>query len=422
VVSKQEFEEIYHGIRQLRSSLDMGMQFSKLPRNATRLDNFKSVAIKLEEILIDLRLAIRTREDPSVDTLYRSQINLRELLDDISFHDISEGIKFRISAITSRNTTPELKDFDLVLIDAAQIILRRMDEIIRGSVDQEESPGTAALRRVVPDQKLAPAMFNIVAGKIVVVKQPPQAQPDDALNVQRARDMLIDRGRDIIEALERSNSDRRIIESMRELQTELEAQDNIIELGLINIAVASVCKGAAAELPDALLGSIEGQTAGIGMYVAQFPEWQRFSENAASVELDVSDVERIGEAAQAVIDKLALEPGIADDEVPKTLTALRALIANPKLATKRSAFAVLRTVENLVAKIYQYGAEFLDKTITKTIDGVSSATSKLITASLFTVALVATAHLGGVTGKVAETAWMKTAAEIVRKQLEETTK
>ena len=185
------------------------------------------------------------------------------------------------------------------------------------------------------------------------------------------------------------------------------------------MAVERVCKGAASELPDALLGAIEGQTAGIGMYVAQFPAWQRFSENAASVELDARDVQRIGEAAQVVIDKLNLQPEIADDEVPRTLKALRALIADPAQATKRAAFAVLRTVENLVAKIYQYGADFLDKTVMKTIDGLSGAASKVIIGSLLTIALAATVNLGGVTGKVAETAWMKTAAELVRKQIEE---
>jgi len=90
--------------------------------------------------------------------------------------------------------------------------------------------------------------------------------------------------------------------------------------------------------------------------------------------------------------------------------------------TWRAAFAVLRTIENLVAKVYEYGADFLDKTVRKTLDDLSGAASKVVAGALIAIALAATANLGGVASKVAETAWMRTAAEIIKKQMEELTK
>lgn len=422
MVSEREIDELYRGVINLRNSLDTPARVGRFRRDPLLLEVLKRLLLKVEAIRLDLTFARRTREEQPDEVLYRAQADLRALLDDADFYEIARGLRFRPSPPVRENLTPELNDPKLSVTDAAEVLLRRIDDMLEHGSENTKTPSAAALKRVVPDQKLAPAMFDIVAGKIVVLKQPAQIGPNDAQNAAEARDLLAARGKTIIDALERSNCDRRIMESMRELQLELERKDNVIELGLINMAVERVCRGAAAELPDAVLGAIEGQTAGIGMYVAQFPAWQRFSENAASVELDNLDVQRIGDAAQAVIDKLALQPEIAEDEVPRTLKALRALIANPAQATKRAAFAVLRTVENLVAKIYQYGADFLDKTITKTIEGLSSAASKVIIGGLLAVALAATANLGGVTAKVAETAWMKTAAEIVKKQIEEAAK
>jgi hypothetical protein len=419
MVSEREIDELYRGIMNLRASLDLPMRNSLLRRDPIYLEAFKSISLKIESMRLDLSFARRTGERPSGEVLRQAETDLRELLDNPTFHELGRR-RFRSGPPGRENLLQELNQGDRSIIEAAQILLRRINEMSRGSSEREEKgPSSVALRRVVPEQKLAPAMFDIIDGKLVLVKQTLQARADDAVNAQRARDALLERGKGIIDALERSNCDRRVVESMRQLQTELERQDNIIELGLMNMAVERVCKGAAAELPDALLGAIDGQTVGIGMYVAQFPAWQRFSENAASVELDVADVERIGEAAQAAIDKLALQPEVADENVPKTLKALRALIANPKVASQRAAFAVLRTVENLVAKIFQYGADFLDKTITKTIEGLSTTASRVIIGSLLAVALAATANLGGITGKVAETAWMKTATEIVKKQIED---
>lgn len=419
MISVEEIDEIYRGILNIRSSIDLQLRISRLRYDPLFVESTKRVLLSLEGLRLDLNFARRAREEQPLEILLKTQDQLRDLLNDREFLTTVRGVRFRPPPPGRERITPDLNNPELSVVDAAAIILNRIDGILDQGSSRERAPGAVALRRVIPDQKLAPAMFDIVSGKIVVVKQPAKTTPEDEDNVARARDTLSARGKSIIDALEKSNCDRRIVEGMRELQVELERQDNIIELGLMNMALERVCKGAAAELPESLLGAIEGQTAGIGMYVAQFPAWQRFSENAASIDLDGSDIQRIGDATQAIIEKLAVHPDIAEEEVPRTLKALRALIANPAQATKRAAFAVLRTLENLVAKIYQYGADFLDKTATKTVDGLSAAASKTIIGSLLGLALIATANLGGVTGKVAETAWMKTAAEIVRKQIED---
>lgn len=407
----------------LITALQRSIHASKdLFNNPARSPAHKRVLLALESLRIDIRLDSSPDETVSKNVLRAVRDGLIALLNDKGFLQTTERARFRhatgrperrpeFEALIERNTD---------LYEATRIIANHFNELVESTstLDTSETD-TAVLRRVLPSQKLAPAMFDIVAGKLVVVKQAANARSDDLVNIQNARETLVSRGKNLVDAFERSNCDRRIVESLRELQEAISRQENIIELGLINLGISQICKSAKSELPEALIGALDGHTTAIGMYVAQFPEWQKFCENASFVEIDAADIALIHDAAQNIIDKFDQHPDIADAEVPKTIKALKLLIANPSTASKRAAFAVLRTIENLVAKIFQYSADFLDQTATKTIKGLSTATSKVIICTLMTLALAATTNLGSVAGKVAETQWMKTAAQIVKKQIED---
>lgn len=417
MLSDGAFRPFYFLVLGLRRSFDLPLNRSRLP--VADFDKIKEVALCFESLRIDLQAARGAENDLRFQCLKNVREKLFLLKDDPEFLEIAQRLRLRPIMQDRENGFEELREEGVSVVDGINIFLARFAEIEK----QPSTDGSAALRRVVPNQKLAPAMFDIVAGKLVLVKQVTSPLPEDRKNIQQARDALLDRGKNILEALERSNCDRRVLQSIRDLQDALGKEDNIIELGLRSLGVDRICKNAAGELPEALSGTIEGHIAGIGMYVAQHLEWQRFSENAASVELDTDDVEKIAEAAQAIINGLERNPEISDQEVPQTLKALNTLLQDPRLAKRRAAFAVLRTVENLVAKVYQYGADYIDKTATKTIDGLSGATSKVIVGAMIAVAISATTSLGGLaSGKIPESAWMRSAAEIVIKQLEKLAK
>jgi len=61
-------------------------------------------------------------------------------------------------------------------------------------------------------------MFDIANGKIVVLRQAAETHAGDAVNVERARGALLERGRGIIDAPEKPNCDRRVLEGLKELQ------------------------------------------------------------------------------------------------------------------------------------------------------------------------------------------------------------
>jgi hypothetical protein len=153
------------------------------------------------------------------------------------------------------------------------------------------------------------------------------------------------------------------------------------------------------------------------MYVGQFPEWHRFAEQAAATSLSDGDVRVIANSAADLANLLQLRPEIADPEVPRTIVALNALIRDPARATKKAAFAVLRTMENLVASAFRYGVEFLDETARLTSRDMAKAVSKALVIGVLSVALASATELMPVAVKLGEAAWMKSAAEIVERQI-----
>ncbi|WP_441252124.1 hypothetical protein AB8A28_10515 [Tardiphaga sp. 71_E8_N1_1] len=154
------------------------------------------------------------------------------------------------------------------------------------------------------------------------------------------------------------------------------------------------------------------------LFIGQFPEWSKFLENAATAHLENEDVEALRNASIEMIETLKAQPNVVDPEVPRTLSYLTQLLESPSATAKKAAFAVLRSLENFISLAFNYGAEFGQKTISKTIDGASSAASKIIIAALLTMALSSATSIGPIASKLPEMNWLQTASDIVRKQLE----
>jgi hypothetical protein len=415
LTDEELFDELYDLIQSLRSSIDLPMRLNRSmsPEHRQRL---RRLLLEIEGVRLDAMMVRPRRSGPVNDggiSLLRS--SLAALTRNDEFRAIGDETPLRLRP-SPRAVLPMEHYEGLNLTDAVSLLLERIDAADSVTATPENS--AASLRRVLPQQKLSPVMFDIIGGKLVTAPQPGLHELQDANNIQEARDALLSRGEAIIEALKQSNCDRRVIDSLREIHEAISTGDNIISLGLLNVGLSQVCKSAAAELPDALAGAIDGHSMGISLYVAQFPAWQRFAENAAAVELSADDVAQISATARSIAQQLESEPALADASVPKTIRALAALVSSPSQTTKRAAFALLRTVENLVARIYTYGADLLDQTAKKAISGLSTVASAAVIGSLMAIALNATASLGPVTGRVGEAAWMRTAAAIVERQIE----
>jgi hypothetical protein len=276
----------------------------------------------------------------------------------------------------------------------------------------------AELRRIIPAQKVAPIQFEIRNGRLALQRRRSATAAEDRASTEIAREELLRGGQRILTELRGSNCDRRLIESLEYLQEQLSTGESIIRVGLSNIACEMMCGVYEAELPDAVASMIRSHTRGVDMFAAQFPEWNRFVENAAAVHINENDVAAIHATTKSLVQRLDAEANLVDPEVPETLSRLNNLISDPRTASKRAAFAILRSIENLVSKVFSCGADLMEKTVTKTIDGLSTVASKALIVGLLTIALTGASSIGPLASKVKEMASLKSAAELVERQLE----
>jgi hypothetical protein len=275
------------------------------------------------------------------------------------------------------------------------------------------------LDEIVPRQQVSPIQFEILNGKISVSRRDPQSLPEDRANISSALDHIQGSGNKLIENLENSNCDRRLLESVKELQSQLLMNTNVVKIGLTNMACGIMCSQFQSELPDAIAAMCNSFTSSVSLYVAQFPEWEQFTQKAAQISLDDEDISDVSAAAEELIDSLSINSQLVDVEVPKTILFIKQFLEFPGTSAKRAAFAMIRTIENLVSSILRYAVEFINKTVDKTMDGLSSVASKVII-SLLTIALIGSSGIGSAATR-AGAPWVKQAAEIIQKQIEKVT-
>lgn len=426
----------------MRSSLEIGQQ--RYTGNDLPTDELSSIAGRLESIRFKLGTSYRPfppselKEDTFRIAMAIMNDDLSSLLNSPSFSSLSKMFKLR-TQLPARNSmriferfTPKFSESTSVY--EAAIILRDLSDRFASngfelpvevleevSTSQEpvaDATAIASLKRIVPEQKLAPVQFDISNNKVVIRNKSSSSLEDDKSNISSARESIVKNGESIIDSLRSSNCDKRLLESVQSLHDQIIKNSNAVQIGISNIACGMVSDQFQGELPDALVGMLKAHTISIGMYVAQFPDWSRFSENAASAEIDESDIEEVDRAARSIIDYIENNKEIAEPNVLKAFKQLHSVIRSPRKNLKRSVFAVIRTIENLASKLFQFAISYFEQTAKQTKDDLAKVTSKVIVGAMVAFAIAGTSNLLGLTSKVNELAWLNTAIEIVQKQMQ----
>ncbi len=273
------------------------------------------------------------------------------------------------------------------------------------------------LERVIPTQKIGPIQFEYVSSVLRVKHAGAMPEDADKANVESAIKALRKTAKQISVELTNSNCDRRLLAVTDDLVARLKSRQDIVQLGLANIAAQMVFDSSKQEVPDLLFAQLQAFSISLSMYVAQFPEWARFSENAAMAEFTPADVKGVYQAGSKLVQDLEGAQKAVDSEVPRTLRWMLETIRNPRLATKRTVFAAIRTIENLVSIMLKSFGEVLVSIKDGTTKGVKLATAGIVATALLVAAADAAKGVSPAAARILQTHWLSKAADIVLKKL-----
>ncbi|MCW2389922.1 hypothetical protein M2333_002968 [Sphingobium sp. B11D3B] len=282
-------------------------------------------------------------------------------------------------------------------------------------------PDTGDLGRklieITPDQQLGPLKFQFLDGWVRIKHEKSHPSDQDLRNVKLAQRALATEGALLVEQLEDSNCDRRLVEIIRDVNGKIADEVDVIALGIVNLSCVQMAARFENELPDVISARLDGFSAGVGLFVGQYPAWQRFVENAASTDGDLLDVKSIYKAGSALIPHLKASTELVDPEVPRSIEWILEAISNPRASSKRALFGAIRTLENLLALIFTEFAALLGSASAGVKTGTRRAIATIAGGALLLAAATTATNISPAAGRIAKIDWLEKAAKIVKRGL-----
>ncbi|MBB2719104.1 UNVERIFIED_ORG: hypothetical protein GGD48_004363 [Rhizobium etli] len=395
-----------------------------------RLDVRMELALKLEQIrmlladsAIDRQLSLDRKETLLKETKELSEIILlneladrifiyRGLRKDVQFTRQTKGLEMRgetyvIDIVTDMREMIGQLDF----VPLHQDLFDNASS--HGALTKREA--SLRLNRIVPDHVISPVNFDIVEERLAVVPVTSAPDPQNRSIAAAARDALIEQGGRVLENLRISNCDRRLLEAFERLQDKLTHEQDIVQVGVLNISCENLAASFKDELPTAVEALVRGHSAAVTLFVAQFQAWRDFSEQALLVDLSPVDIADVKSTALSIAARFEGDRERIDESVPRTIRYLASLITDPATTAKRTGYALLTSLENLVARLFSFAAEFLGDTAKQATKKLSTWTARAVVAFVASTVVAAGLELGPVFSRFQATRWVQNAVEILQK-------
>lgn len=343
--------------------------------------------------------------DLAFNALLKSAQDFQDILDNSYF--IESIAQKTIKQVNARQTETMQDVIAQVIYDTRSYIQTYLAALPVPPTQAAKAANEVA--ELVPEQKMGPLRFAIVDGVVRVEHQPATIFSRDVPNVTAARQELIAAGKAGAEYLRSANFDYRLTDEVDSIIARLSASQDIIALGVAAISFQQIVGSFEDELPNFWSAKLQGFSLGLSMYVAQFPEWMRFAENAADVEYSTEDVNRLYVAGYTLTEHLKTQGQLVDPEVPRSLAFLLESVRDPRRAARRTVFAAIRSIENLISVVI--------KAFGTIISGIPEGAKKgvvVITASaLLYAAANAAVHIDPAAGRVLRTSWLGKAGKLI---------
>jgi hypothetical protein len=264
-------------------------------------------------------------------------------------------------------------------------------------------PGDGSAR-ALPSEKNGPFYYAVEKGRLTVANHPAGSAIEGS--IAKARAALLEQGARLIADLQESNSQPYLRAALEAVQAKLTTENDIVQLGLLNISFDSAVSGATEELNSVLANVLRMHAVGIRYYLAQFPEWVDFSDTAAAVELTNDDVNRLANVAKELADALEKEE-LVDEAVPQSLRFVSELHNHPRQQLRRAGLSILRTIENATIAAFRSSSDFVSTATSTAMKGAAVLVGTAFAAAIAVVIV----HNSAAFVASSDAAWLKPAAE-----------
>lgn len=276
-----------------------------------------------------------------------------------------------------------------------------------------------ALTRITPQQQIGPFQYEVAKGHLRIRQQAAKSGERNAEGAEHARLQLVQDAAWIVNALRQSNVDRRAVAIVEDMHEQLEAKLNVVRVGITNIACEQVIPSVEEMVAGPVVARLNAFSVGVSLYVSQFDAWHQFVDNVADRDLRVGDASRAFKVGRQLVADLKANPELADPEVPRSIELLIEALAKPERASKRAVFGLIRTIENLVAKIFSEFGGLLQAISDGTKGGIKKGVTIAVAVAALSIAATAAGQIAPAAKHVLKSDWLKKAADIVSKGLEE---
>ncbi len=273
--------------------------------------------------------------------------------------------------------------------------------------------GLDKLEKIIPDQGIAPLTYEVINGVLRIRHKAALTDAADRRNTEAARDELLDQGFKLTEALHQSNLDARFIDALADMQVRLADRQDVVRLGMYAITFQLMVEAVSHEMPELFVVPLKGYSIGVGMYVAQHPDWIKFSENSAAIEFSADKVRDVYQAGVTLVKELRSMQNAVDPEVPKSLAFLLGAIEDPRRAVKKTVYAAITSISNLVITVIKGFGGIVKAAYGGATGGVKIAASGIVASSILLAAGHVATKISPAAGHVLQTSWLKEAGELI---------
>ncbi|MGV1834374.1 hypothetical protein ACQZ6C_06395 [Rhizobium rhizogenes] len=280
-------------------------------------------------------------------------------------------------------------------------LLRIVRKVVVDGFPLRPGEGSA---RALPSEKNGPFYYAVEEGRLTVASRPAGAAIEGS--IAQARAALLEQGERLIADLQGSNSQPYLRTALEAVQAKLTTENDIVQLGLLNMSLEAAVSGATEELNSVLANVLQAHAVGIRNYLAQFPEWLDFSDAAAAVELTNDDIDRFAKVAKELADALEKEE-LVDEAVPRSLRLVSELQHHSRQKLKRAGLFILRTIENATIAAFRSAYDFASTVTSTATKGAAVTVGIAFGAAIAAVIL----HNSATFVASSDAAWLKPAAE-----------